>query len=169
VATDLGTVDGDSCSWARAINSQGQVVGQSFACDGSINTLRAFLWEDGSIVDLNKLIPGSSQMQLVDPVSINDRGEIAGIGLPPGCTLFEDATCGHAFVLIPCDENHPNIEDCDYSLVEASAMVNVATRMPGANMPATASSGVSPEVIRQLLQSVGSTPWRRRFGAQPQR
>jgi hypothetical protein len=80
-------------------------VGQSFACDGSINTLRAFLWEDGSIVDLNKLIPGSSQMQLVDPVSINDRGEIAGIALPPGCTLFEDATCGHAFVLIPCSED----------------------------------------------------------------
>ena len=117
VATDLGTVDGDSCSWARAINSQGQVVGQSFACDGSINTLRAFLWEDGSIVDLNKLIPGSSQMQLVDPVSINDRGEIAGIGLPPGCTLFEDATCGHAFVLIPCVENLPIIEVCVYSLV----------------------------------------------------
>jgi probable HAF family extracellular repeat protein len=105
VALDLGTVEGDGCSWSRAINSGGQVVGQSFACDGS--TLHAFLSENGSIVDLNKLIPRSSQLQLVDPLSINDRGEIMRIGLPRGCTLaMGDAACGHAFVLIPCDTDH---------------------------------------------------------------
>jgi probable HAF family extracellular repeat protein len=111
VATDLGTVDRDGCSWARAINSRGQVVGQSFDCDGS--TLHAFLWEDGSIVDLNKLISRNSRLQLVDPLSINDRGEIAGIGLPPGCMLtIGDAACGHAFLLIPCDQETTASEDC---------------------------------------------------------
>jgi probable HAF family extracellular repeat protein len=108
VVTDLGTVDGDGCSWARAMNNRGQVVGQSFACDGSV--VHSFLWEDGSIVDLNMLIPTSVSMQLVDPVSINDRGEIAGLGVPPGCTL--DTVCGHAFVLIPCDTHHSDEEDC---------------------------------------------------------
>jgi probable HAF family extracellular repeat protein len=111
VATDLGTVDGDGCSWARAMNNRGQIVGQSFACDGSV--VHSFLWEDGSIVDLNALIPTSANMQLVDPLSINDRGEIAGLGLPPGCTLaIGDTVCGHAFVLIPCDTHHSDEGDC---------------------------------------------------------
>ena len=119
------------------------------------------------MVDLNTLIPSGSNVQLSLAKTINDSGEIAVNGTPSGCGLVE--ACGHAVLLIPCDDNHPGLEGCDYSLVEASATVNVATRMPGANMPATASPGVSPEAIRQLLQSVGSTPWRRRFGAQPQR
>jgi probable HAF family extracellular repeat protein len=111
IATDLGTVDGDACSWAHAINSRGQVVGQSFACDGSI--VHTFLWENGSMVDLNTLIPRNSNLQLVDTRSINDRGEIAGIGLPPGCTpAIEDTQCGHAFVLIPCDRNNSDDEAC---------------------------------------------------------
>ena len=49
-------------------------------------------------------------MQLVDPLSINDRGEIAGIGVPAGCPILADAACGHAFVLIPCDDDHQNVE-----------------------------------------------------------
>jgi probable HAF family extracellular repeat protein len=111
VATDLGTVGDDGCSWAHAINSRGQVVGQSFACDGSTGT--TFLWEKGSMVDLNGLIPLNSNLHLVDAQAINDRGEIAGLGFPPGCT--QDTQCGHAFLLIPCDEHHPDIEGCDYS------------------------------------------------------
>ena len=110
IAKDLGTVDGDDLSWARAINSRSQVVGQSFASDGS--TLRAFLWENGSIVDLNKLIPRNSNMQLVDPLAINDHGEITGIGVPRGCQLLDDASCGHAFVLVPC-EHEESCEDAE--------------------------------------------------------
>jgi hypothetical protein len=64
-------------------------------------------------VDLNRLIPHDSNLQLMDPLSINDRGEIAGIGLPPGCTAVEDTACGHAFVLIPCDSNHSDGEGCE--------------------------------------------------------
>lgn len=84
VATDLGTVGNDNCSQAFAINSSGHVVGQSFSCDGS--TVRSFLWENGSMVDLNTLIPPGSDVELVDTQAINDRGEIAGLAFPPGCT-----------------------------------------------------------------------------------
>jgi probable HAF family extracellular repeat protein len=107
-ATDLGAVDGDGCSWAHAKNSLGQVVGQSFACDGSTGT--TFLLENGSMVDLNSLIPPNSKLQLVDAQAINDRGEIAGLGFPPGCT--QDTQCGHAYVLIPCDDGHADEGDC---------------------------------------------------------
>jgi probable HAF family extracellular repeat protein len=55
VATDLGTLNGDCFSEAVALNSGGQVVGSSIACD--FTSSRSFLWENGSMVDLNTLIP----------------------------------------------------------------------------------------------------------------
>lgn len=99
IATDLGVVVGDCISQAMAINSKGQIVGNSLSCDGS--TLRSFLWEKGSMVDLNTLIPPNPGLRLVEPLAINDRGEIAGDGVPPGCSGPPFGTCQHAFVLIP--------------------------------------------------------------------
>jgi probable HAF family extracellular repeat protein len=100
-ATDLGTLDGDCFSEAVAINSSGQVVGYSLSCD--FRKQRSFLWEDGSMVDLNTLIPPNSDLQLVQTLAINDRGEIAGDGVPPGCADFN--VCGHAFVLVPIGDD----------------------------------------------------------------
>jgi probable HAF family extracellular repeat protein len=105
VAIDLGTLNGDCFSEAVAVNSRGQVVGYSQACDFS--SQRSFLWENGSMVDLNTLIPPNSGLELVETIAINDQGEIAGDGVPPGCVV-SDALCGHAYVLIPdgeCDHN----------------------------------------------------------------
>jgi probable HAF family extracellular repeat protein len=115
VMTNLGTVDGDPCSAADGINSKGQVVGESSpSCFGG-GPQEAFLWESGGpAVDLNALISPSSGMELAGGFSINDRGEINGAGVLPNGDQ-------HAFLLIPCDENHPDVEDCDYSLVEATS------------------------------------------------
>ena len=95
--TDLGTIDGDSCSDASAINSAGQIVGLSHACDFS--SQEAVLWESGEIIDLNTLIPPGSPLFLTRALTINNRGEIGGLGVPPGCN--NDTVCGHAFLLIP--------------------------------------------------------------------
>ena len=114
VMTNLGTVDGDPCNAADGINSKGQVVGESSpSCfDPSLPAANAFLWENGGpMVDLNTLIPPGSGIELATGASINDRGEINARGvLPNGDT--------HAVILIPCDENHSDIEGCDYSLKE---------------------------------------------------
>jgi probable HAF family extracellular repeat protein len=131
VATDLGRLPHDCFSEAYAINSRGQVVGDSFSCSGMYNRFHhAFLWEDGRIFDLNNLIPPHSPLRLVavGPLSeavapLNDRGEIAGVGVPAGCSAEFIDFCGHAFLLVPCDENHPDIEGCDYSLVDATAQL----------------------------------------------
>jgi probable HAF family extracellular repeat protein len=119
---DLGTVDGDTCSVASAINAEGQIVGMSFNCDFS--TQHAVLWQNGQIIDLNTLISPNSVLYLTRALAINDRGEIAGIGNPASC--FFDPGCGHAFLLIPCDETHPGVEGCDYTLADGSATVDVA-------------------------------------------
>src|SRR5215471_2932324 len=102
VATDLGTLPGDCFSEAFANNARGQVVGQSFSCDFSSGSV--FLWENGSMIDLDTFVPPGSGLKLAEAQAINDRGEIAGDLLPAGCT--DDTQCGHAFVLIHCDDDH---------------------------------------------------------------
>jgi probable HAF family extracellular repeat protein len=114
VATDLGHLN-DCGSLAFTINSHGQIVGGTFSCDSTHS--RAFLWEHGAMVDLDTLIPKGSPLRLVEAVSINDRGEIAGNGVPPGVARKDFFTLGHAFLLIPCDEHHPGVEGCDYTLI----------------------------------------------------
>ncbi len=100
ITTDLGTLG--SYSYAHGMNSKGQVVGKSIL--GDFSTRHAFLWEKGGpMVDLNTLIPPNSPLELGDAENINDRGEIAGRGTPPGCDDLD--TCGHAFLLIPCGDS----------------------------------------------------------------
>jgi len=107
--TDLGTVKGDTCSEAWAINSQGQVVGESRPHCGI--AVHAFLWENGGpMVDLNTLVPPYSQIQLIYAAAINDRGQIACLGLyvlGVTATDFE-----HVFLLTPVAEDdveHPTV------------------------------------------------------------
>ena len=57
VATDLGRLMGDCSSEGVALNSDAQVIGYSLSCDSHH---RAVLWEDGSMIDLNTVIPGDS-------------------------------------------------------------------------------------------------------------
>ena len=111
IMTDLGTLDEDPCSLAFSINARGQVVGISgFQSDvsggNSGNTIRAFLWERGSMVDLNALIPPNSPLFLTSPETINERGEIAGIGLDSNGNE-------HGFLLIPCEANDGACQGAD--------------------------------------------------------
>jgi probable HAF family extracellular repeat protein len=151
VITNLGTVEGDQCSAAHSLNSTGQVVGESSpSCfDPSLPTVHAFLWENnGPMVDLNTLILRGTGLELADAAaaSINDRGEIDGDRvLPNGDT--------HAFLLIPCDENHPGIEGCDYDPVEA---VTEPQSRPAqvTQVPAASPAKLSPAEMMTRLQSL---------------
>jgi len=109
--TDLGTLAGDPCTRANWINAQRQIVGNSSDCTIPFH---AILWENGGPpIDLNTLIPPNSSLQLTNALGINDRGEIAGRGLPAGCQLVDVDFCGHAFLLIPCGHDHPNGKECE--------------------------------------------------------
>jgi len=81
--TDLGTLGNDTCSFASAINDTTQVVGNSaFASDcPEFDHSRPFLWENGSMANLNNLLPHGSVLRVSVPFAINNQGEISANGV----------------------------------------------------------------------------------------
>jgi probable HAF family extracellular repeat protein len=77
-----------------AINDLGQIVGSSPLQDGS---RRAVLYENSVPIDLNSLIPSGSGWTLEYATSINDQGQIVGIGTSPD-------SIDRAFLLTPVPE-----------------------------------------------------------------
>jgi probable HAF family extracellular repeat protein len=145
VMRDLGTVAGDGCSSAYATNAKGQVIGASFACDFSV--VRAFLWKEGRMIDLNRFVPPNSGIFLTDASSINDRGEIV-----IGGTLNGNQ---HAFMLVPCDENHAEEESCNDAFEEATAAIRDVRPLPPVNRNLANAIGLdgSPREIAARMQS----------------
>jgi probable HAF family extracellular repeat protein len=101
---DLGTLPGDTASYAYSINNFGWVVGNSLRID---HTLRAFLYSGGQMYDLNSLVPASTALTQIQvhscnrlfaaPLggkSINDSGQIAASAMMPDGNF-------HALVLTP--------------------------------------------------------------------
>jgi probable HAF family extracellular repeat protein len=116
--TDLGTVGTDPDSEGVSINSRGQVAGTSFIL--GVADLHGFLWENGGpLVDLNTLVLPGTSMTVTSALLINERGDIGCLGLDPSDTIT------HACLLIPCDQDHPGIDGCDYSMVDATTAAQV--------------------------------------------
>ena len=105
-AHKLGILPGDCCSRANAINARGEVVG----CSGTTNSgaclgpTHAALFEHHHILDLNAQITQSSLL-LTDADSINDSGEIVGVGILPSGDY-------RAYLLIPCEGRELRSADC---------------------------------------------------------
>lgn len=96
--TDLGTLPGDNAASAYSINSTGQIVGFSAYNNGAV--FHAFVFENGSMKDLNNLVDGlPSGWSLQSASAINDYGQICGKGTTPDGST-------HAFALSP---TRPNI------------------------------------------------------------
>jgi probable HAF family extracellular repeat protein len=125
---DLGSQDGNPCSYAIHINDREQVVGFSDDCSG--NNSRALLWENGQIIDLNALVTHSAGLTLTTGISINDRAEITAQGVLANGDQ-------RAVVLIPCDPEHPSVDGCDYSIVDV-------TGQPPATRTAMRQTSVTP-------------------------
>jgi probable HAF family extracellular repeat protein len=86
---DLGALPGFSESGGVGINEAGQIIGASWEGD----TYHGTLWDGGSIVDVNDLLPAGSGWLIDDPVDINNAGQIVGGGFHNGDY--------HAFLLSP--------------------------------------------------------------------
>lgn len=79
---DLGMLPGDTASRAQAINNAGHVAGWSGMPDQTVS--RAFLWVDGLMIDLNRLLLTTDRWMLTEAIAINDAGQITGTGLHEG-------------------------------------------------------------------------------------
>ncbi len=110
---DLGVVPGDLCAEGMAINSKQQIVGFSNHEHCFPPHAHGFLWENGVLFDLNQLISNPTTLTVIEGVRITERGEIAGNAVTPEGNQ-------HGVVLIPCDEEHLDLEGCDYGTVEES-------------------------------------------------
>ncbi len=82
----LGRLPGDSTSQALGVNSAGVVVGTSGNVIGEDfgTGLRAFIYRDGKLSDLNTLLDASGAGWLLQSAkAINDNGWIVGVGVNP--------------------------------------------------------------------------------------
>ena len=108
---DLGTLASPSSifeSYAYAINASDQVVGRA----STTGSPHAFLYDNGTMKDLNDLIDPGLGWELIEAFDINDSGQIVGMGshngqsaayilnpVPEPCTLVM-LICGAAGLLV---------------------------------------------------------------------
>jgi probable HAF family extracellular repeat protein len=90
---DLGLLAGDNSGMAEAINNAEQVVGYSQG--GSMGS-RGFLWENGTIYDLNDLLLDGEGWKLGTAYDINELGQIVGVGTNPS-----GEQCGYLLTPVP--------------------------------------------------------------------
>jgi len=72
---NLGVLPGDSISEGLGINNENQVVGVSYPSS------HAFIWQNGTLTDLNTLVAPNTQYLLIDAQEISDNGVITGEAL----------------------------------------------------------------------------------------
>jgi hypothetical protein len=76
----------------------GEIVGNSAAtCDFDPAGVRAFLWENGHIIDLNAFVPPGSDLLLREADFINDNGDITGPAVMPNGDV-------HQYLLLRCGQ-----------------------------------------------------------------
>lgn len=87
-------VAGDPNSVANGANDNNQVVGASGDQIFDVSPNRAVLWQGGTGMDLNSVIPANSTLYLLWAFGINESGQIVGEGV----TISGEA---HPFLLTP--------------------------------------------------------------------
>jgi len=78
--------DNGGTSNATGINSSGLIVGTAAPAGAAAGSGFAAIWQGGSLINLNTLLPASSGWVLQEAVAINDAGQITGTGTYNGQT-----------------------------------------------------------------------------------
>jgi probable HAF family extracellular repeat protein len=119
VLTNLGTLPGEFASIATGINSKGQVVGSTF--DSGFDWSGGFIWQNHVMTDLNALIPGDSNLFIINASNINERGQISGMAFVHAGPHAGEI---HSYLATPVDASI------------GTSMADFARTHPHANLPA---------------------------------
>lgn len=115
--TDLGELGG-GYSTANAINDNDEIVGTS--------DNRAFIWEAGSMQDLNTLIDPGSPWKLASATGINESSQIVGVGSLGGDPF-------RAFLLTPSTQCIADLNgDGETDFVDISAFLSAFAKQGAA-------------------------------------
>lgn len=83
---DLGTLGTDNISEGLGINDSDEVVGVSYPSG------HGFIWQNGTMTDLNNLLPSNSGYTITDAQEINNAGWITG--------QAQDTTTGYYYAFV---------------------------------------------------------------------
>jgi probable HAF family extracellular repeat protein len=146
--TDLGTLNGGLTSSAADINELDQVVGSSWLVTEPTSLsdptqYHAFLWQGGSMTDLNELIADSSWI-LTGATAINDNGDIVGTGI-------RDDGQVHGFLLtngtteppVAAAANEPPVAVASADVTSGKATLTVSFSSAGSDDPDGGIAGYS--------------------------
>ncbi|MBI5762852.1 MAG: DUF3466 family protein [Planctomycetes bacterium] len=125
--TDLGILAAGQHSHAYGVNNAGRIVGTSAD--------HGFVWEAGTLTDLNTLIPANSEWTIIKGTAINDTGIIVGEATRYGFA--------HGVKLTPfvCLKGDVNID----GFVDGRDIGSfVSTLLTGGNAPEVCAADVAP-------------------------
>lgn len=130
----LGTLPGDVASLASGISPDGKIVVGS-TWNSNFDWSHAFIYRDGKMIDLNTLLPASSNLYATMGNKINARGQISGMA-----TVLAGPDAGniHAFLATPVNQSI------------GQSMADLASTLPKTTMPAI----VGNQVLRRFGQFV---------------
>jgi probable HAF family extracellular repeat protein len=145
--TNLGITGGAVSADGGNLNSFNQVVGTLIfdLLDGTKN--HGFLFSNGTMVDVNSLLPSNSGWVLRDAQAVNDRGQIVGFGNINGEQ--------HAYLLspFPGDYNRDGIVDARDFLVWRKDVGNLVPPCSGGDSNCNG-----------FVENADYQPWRENFG-----
>src|SRR5207237_6729761 len=156
--TDLGALGNGgtiSTSDSSSINSSAQVVGQSMyetrVKGYTTDIISAVLWQNGTITDLNKVLPKNSGWQLTYANGINDSGIIVGNGSHNG---------SHAFMLIPGSPLLASARPIHGTAIAASITVSQVQPLLSEAIARWAAAGVNTSTISNIQVAITDLPGR---------
>lgn len=155
--TNLGALNGFTCSDAYVVNAKNQVIGPSFNCSGE-GGQHGYLWQNGTMIDLNAFVPPTSDVTIVDAHYINDAGEIVAVGILPDGKE-------RAIVFMPCSGDDGADQDCLQPAVTHNRAAMTFRESAAQSSPERRALAEYPlhqrNNNRELMQWVGTKPGRR--------